>query len=133
MAWAGESSVPSSIPPPSVSATFHNVHVAFSSQFCIPSPSKSPESSILVGSVSLASTTPLKFVSSSPSSNWSPSVLLFLGSEACGGFPYEPLTSTPSEIPSPSVSSAVGSVRRTNASYESFNPSPSVSLLLGSV
>ena len=125
--------MPSSIPPPSVSATSHRVHVAFSSQFCIPSPSKSPASSILVGSVSFPSTTPLKLVSSSPSSNWSPSVLLFLGSEAWGGFPYEPFTSIPSEIPSPSVSAAVGSVRRTRASYESFNPSPSVSLLLGSV
>ena len=30
----------------------------------------------------LRSTMPLKFVSSSPSSNWSPSVLLFRGSEA---------------------------------------------------
>ncbi len=80
--WARESSSPSFTPPPSVSETFHRVHVMFSSQLSIPSLSKSPASSILVGSVSPGSTTPLPLRSSSPSSNWSPSVLLFLGSVA---------------------------------------------------
>ena len=93
----------------------------------------SPASSIRVGSVSPGSTIPLPLTSSSPSSNWSPSVLLLRGSVAWGGSPYAPLTSTPSEMPSPSVSTAVGSVSSMKASYESFRPSPSVSLLLGSV
>ena len=109
------------------------MHVMFSSQLSMPSLSMSPASSIRVGSVSPGSTIPLPLTSSSPSSNWSPSVLLLRGSLAWGGSPYEPFTSTPSQIPSPSVSTAVGSVRSTNASYESFRPSPSVSLLFGSV
>ncbi len=131
--WDGSSSEPSLIPPPSVSATFHRVHVIFSSQFGMPSSSKSPESSILVGSVSFSSTIPFPFRSSSPSSNWSSSVLLSLGSLAKGGSPYCPLTSTPSLIPSPSVSGEVGSVSKTSASYESLRPSPSVSFSWGSV
>ena len=110
------SSSPSFTPPPSVSAISHLVHVKFSSQLSIPSLSKSPTSSILVGSVSFKSTIPFPLISSSPSSNWSPSVLLFLGSDARGGSPYAAFTSTPSLIPSPSVSTAVGSVRRIRAS-----------------
>ena len=99
----------------------------------MPSSSASPSSSILVGSVSPGSTSPSKLESSTPSSNGSPSVLLFLGSDPRGGLPYDPLTSTPSDMPSLSVSTAVGSVRSINASLESFKPSPSVSLEYGSV
>ena len=66
---ARESSSPSFIPPRSVSETFHSVQVIFSSQLSIPSLSMSPASSILVGSVSPGSTTPLPLTSSSPSSN----------------------------------------------------------------
>ena len=126
-------SSPSFTPPKSESATFHNVHERFSSQFCNPSWSASPASSFLVGSVSPGSITPLLLLSSSPSSSSSPSVLLFLGSLACAGFPYNPFTSTPSGIPSLSVSDAVGSVSRTRASYESFNPSLSLSARCGLV
>ena len=110
------SSWPSFTPPKSESATSHRVQDMFSSQFSIPSSSSSPESSFRVGSVSPGSICPLLLLSSSPSSNSSPSVLLLRGSVACAGFPYCPLTSTPSMIPSLSVSAAVGSVRRTNAS-----------------
>ena len=120
-------SSPSLIPPKSVSATFHNVHDRFSCQFSRPSLSKSPESSRRVGSVSLESITPFPFLSSSPSSKASPSVLLFLGSLACAGKPYCPLISIPSLIPSASVSTLVGSVSNVRASCESFNPSLSVS------
>ena len=61
-------SSPSLIPPPSESETFQKVQVRFSSQFCNPSPSISPSSSILVGSVSPSSTIPFPLISSSPSS-----------------------------------------------------------------
>ena len=125
--WVTFDSSPSFTPPKSVSATFHSVQERFSCQFSSPSLSKSPESSLRVGSVSFASTTPFPFVSSSPSSKASPSVLLFLGSLACGGEPYCPPISIPSLIPSPSVSEFVGSVRRVKASCESFRPSLSVS------
>ena len=93
----------------------------------MPSWSASPESSFRVGSVSPGSRTPLLLLSSSPSSSASPSVLLFLGSLAWAGSPYRPFTSTPSGIPSLSVSDEVGSVNKTSASYESFNPSLSLS------
>ena len=126
-------SSPSLIPPKSVSATFQRVQDRFSCQFSSPSLSKSPESSLRVGSVSFASTTPLPLISSSPSSNASPSVLLFLGSLDWAGKPYWPLISIPSLIPSPSVSEFVGSVSSVNASWESFNPSLSVSALSGLV
>ena len=76
-------SKPSITPPKSVSATFQPVQVRFSSQFSIPSLSKSPESSARVGSVSFPpSITPFPLISSSPSSNGSSSVLLSRGSEA---------------------------------------------------
>ena len=129
----GKPSSPSLTPPPSESETFHRVQELFSSQFCSPSPSKSPSSLILVGSVSPGSTTPLPFRSSSPSSKWSPSVLLSLGSDPWAGSPYEPLYSIPSRIPSESVSGEVGSVSKMRPSRESFRPSPSVSLFCGSV
>ena len=124
----GNPSSPSPIPPPSESETFHRVQELFSSQFCRPSPSKSPSSLILVGSVSPGSITPFPFRSSSPSSKWSPSVLLLLGSDPWAGSPYDPLNSIPSRIPSESVSGEVGSVSKTSPSKESFRPSPSVSL-----
>ena len=124
----GKPSSPSLIPPPSESETFHSVQELFSSQFCSPSLSKSPSSFILVGSVSPGSITPLPFRSSSPSSKWSPSVLLLRGSEPWAGSPYEPLYSIPSRIPSESVSGDVGSVSKIRPSKESFRPSPSVSL-----
>ncbi len=44
-----------------------------------------------------------------------------------------PLTSTPSNIPSESVSGDVGSVSKMSPSNESLRPSPSVSLFCGSV
>ncbi len=126
-------SSPSPTPPKSESKTFQSVQERFSSQFSIPSLSKSPASSRRVGSVSLASICPLPFLSSSPSSSKSSSVLLSRGSLAWAGFPYNPLTSTPSSIPSLSVSTSVGSVSRTRASWESFRPSPSVSAINGFV
>ena len=129
----GNPSSPSLIPPPSESETFHSVQELFSCQFCRPSPSKSPSSFILVGSVSPSSITPFPLRSSSPSSRWSPSVLLLLGSDPWAGSPYEPLYSIPSRIPSESVSGEVGSVSRISPSRESFSPSPSVSLFWGSV
>ena len=86
-----------------------------------------------MGSVSPGSTTPLLLLSSSPSSNSSSSVLLSRGSLAWAGLPYNPLTSTPSGIPSLSVSEDVGSVSSIRASYESFKPSLSLSARCGFV
>ena len=60
-------------------------------------------------------------------------MLLSRGSEAWAGFPYAPLISIPSEIPSLSVSELVGSVNKVRASYESLSPSLSVSLSCGLV
>ena len=60
-------------------------------------------------------------------------MLLFRGSLACAGLPYRPFTSTPSGIPSLSVSDEVGSVNRISASYESFKPSLSLSARCGFV